>query len=337
MFSCLEGSPSCFFLNKNDSNAIKGILIILIVYGHNHVLCPNTESEGMMEYLYTFHIHGFFILPFFYQISKELSWSSIGNIIVRNWVPYLWICIFCWLSYSVVSGHYNFSWEHVSAFLNGTQSPIRKYFGFVFPWFLPTYCSFSILLLIAKRYKIVLGILALLGLWTTFMSWEDFYHFKNTIPLGIGLAVNFFFVGLLTFYINKISSWTKYIGGGIFVLLSICWWLNVPIGYLAQLMPVTFFLLLLSVLSLIKRTSFIQIIGRYSLSIYLFHMFLINVMYRVLPHDIVWGWVTLIVCLIVPLTVSIYINKTNFLRIILFPRSWGDLTLLYKKNESVIL
>lgn len=318
------------YLDREQSNTIKGVLIILIVFGHNHFLCPNTESGGMMEYLYLFHIHGFFILPFFYQTSKELSWSHIGNIVVRNWIPYLWICALCWLSYSVVSQHYDFGWGHIGAFLNGTQSPIRRYFGLVFPWFLPTYCSFSILLLIARRYKWFMCVVALLGFCTLLMSWEEFYRFKNAIPLGIGLAANFFFAGLLAFYINKIATWAKYIGGGIFLLLSICWWMDVPYGYWVQLMPATFFLLLLSVLPLIKGVSFLQTLGKYSLGIYLFHMFIINVMYVYLPHDWWWGWTCFFISILVPLILTIMISKSSCVSAVLFPKSWNNLIQFYK-------
>lgn len=314
------------YLDREQSNAIKGVLITLIVFGHNHFLCPNDGSSRLMGYLYLFHIHGFFILPFFYQTSKELSWSSISNIVVRNWMPYLWICMICWFVYSMIKHEFSFGIQHFYAFLNGTQTPIRQNFGFVFPWFLPTYCSFSILLLIAKRYKVLLWILALLGLWTSLMSWEDFYHFKNTIPLGIGLAINFFFAGLLAFYINKIASWVKYIGGGIFVLLSICWWMgDVPIGYMVQLMPATFFLLLLSVLTLIKRIPFLQTLGKYSLGIYLFHMFIINVMYKELSHEILWGWVTFLVSLCVPMALAMIIDRISMLRLLFFPKSWEEI------------
>ena len=54
---------STCYIDRNQSETIKGILILLIVFGHNHVLCPNTEIGGMMDYLYLFHIAGFFILP----------------------------------------------------------------------------------------------------------------------------------------------------------------------------------------------------------------------------------------------------------------------------------
>ena len=67
---------STCYIDRNQSETIKGILILLIVFGHNHVLCPNTEIGGMMDYLYLFHIAGFFILPFFYKTNLTPPKSS---------------------------------------------------------------------------------------------------------------------------------------------------------------------------------------------------------------------------------------------------------------------
>ena len=84
---------STCYIDRNQSETIKGILILLIVFGHNHVLCPNTEIGGMMDYLYLFHIAGFFILPFFYKTNKTISIEHIKSLVVRNYVPFFLICL----------------------------------------------------------------------------------------------------------------------------------------------------------------------------------------------------------------------------------------------------
>lgn len=50
------------YIDRDTSSVIKGVLIILIVMGHNKVLC-STDNKGA-DYLYLFHVICFFILPF---------------------------------------------------------------------------------------------------------------------------------------------------------------------------------------------------------------------------------------------------------------------------------
>ena len=69
---------SCFperSIDKKDSLAIKGLVILLIILGHNKLIsCEHLPF--LFGYLYTFHVGVFFILPTFYDIKK------------RNWVKY---------------------------------------------------------------------------------------------------------------------------------------------------------------------------------------------------------------------------------------------------------
>lgn len=312
------------YLERKPSEVIKGILIILIVFGHNHILSPNTESGGIMDYLYQFHVAGFFILPFFYQHSATLSWERVGNVIVRNWMPYLWICCLCWLAFSAVKGSFEFGCQHVMDFFLGTQTPIRRSFGFVFPWFLPTYCSLSIMLLVARKYRYVFLLLALMGCATFMMSWMEFYIFKNTVPFGAGLALNYFASGAITFAIHKYVKYGRYIGAFAFVALSVCWWLKLSLGVLYHFMPATFFLLLLTIAPLMN-SKWLQMLGKHSLGIYLFHVFVLNFLFRLLPHTQVWGWLEFIISLLISLLLIMCIDKVERLKRFMFPHSVKDL------------
>lgn len=56
-------------LSKDTTTAMKGLLILLIVIGHNHEIAP--ENSFLMSWLYSFHVLIFFILPFFYIKEKK--------------------------------------------------------------------------------------------------------------------------------------------------------------------------------------------------------------------------------------------------------------------------
>ena len=232
------------YIDRDTSSVIKGVLIILIVMGHNKVLC-STDNKGA-DYLYLFHVICFFILPFFYDTKKEITVKRLCDIVVRNWIPYFWICIACYVISSVANHEFNWDWSHVWAFVNGTQTPLLKNFGFIFPWFLPTYCSFYILYLFTNKYKHFYRLLTVLSLITWSFSWSQFHYFKGIIPFGIGLAIYYFGFGVLSFYINRLSVRMKYLGAFLFVLLSVDYWLDYSfLSYSYKLLPICFFLGLL--------------------------------------------------------------------------------------------
>ena len=311
------------YLNREYSDTIKGLLIILIVIGHNHVLCPNTESGGIMQYLYLFHVAGFFILPFFYNIRVDITWNSISKMLIRCWIRYFWICILCFVATCIMRHQFDFGWGNVCAFFYGTQSPIRKYFGFIFPWFLPTYCSLSIMLSFARKYRWLYILIFVGGLCTFFMTWEQFYLFKNNVPFGFGLALSYFGTGAIAFELNRYSYWAKYIGAIMFIALSVCWWMNVSVGISCKFLPSMFFLVLLCIVPYINY-GWLRILGRYSLGIYLFHVFFVNATYILFPHTTLWGWVGFMISLVIPFLMTMGIYRVIRLRKLLFPRSWNE-------------
>ena len=64
------------YLTRDESNIIKGILILLIVLGHNHFLMDG-EYVRLQIQLYKFHVIEFFILPFFYKMKADTSWEHL--------------------------------------------------------------------------------------------------------------------------------------------------------------------------------------------------------------------------------------------------------------------
>lgn len=311
------------YVSREVSENIKGILILLIVFGHNHVLCPNTEVHGIVEYLYMFHVVGFFILPFFYKPKNEISKNYMLSLIVRCFIPYFWICILCLLCNCIYTHECNIGICTLLAFIQGTQTPIREYFGFVFPWFLPTYCSFSLMLLLSRNHKYITFLLVLLSVWTWSMDWNTFYWFKNDMPLGLGLAISYFGFGYFAFFVNTLSKCAKYLSVVIFVLLSIAYWKCIDLYFLYKLFPMVFFLSIIAIVPLVK-CHFLRLLGQNSIGIYLFHMFFVNITYILLPQTPIWGWIEFIFSLLGSLLLAIVITKQDRFRKILFPKTLND-------------
>lgn len=320
---------TAYYIERNLSETIKGVLIVLIVFGHNHVLCPNTGRGEIMGYLYLFHVTGFFILPFFYLPKTDLSKKHIRDMVVRNWTPYVWICLLCWLCFSVYTKSFHFGLDTIGSILMGSQTHLSASVGFVFPWFLPTYCTFSILLCIARRYNWLMIVLTLLSIWIGTFSWDAFYHFKNSVPLGAGLAVAYFGLGVISFQVRKIWSKSYLITVPCFILLSVSYWCHLNFGHLYKLLPICFFLSLLE-LSKFMDTGFLRLLGRNSLGIYLFNVFFVDIMYLYFPHNAIWGIVGFVVSLIFPLLITILIYRLEIVRKIFFPRGMIDLKCLFK-------
>lgn len=318
------------FIDKKNSATIKGLLILLIVLGHNHVLCPNTVEHGIMGYLYLFHIAGFFILPFFYDIPSDTSWKCISAKIIRTWIPYFWICILCWIAYSVKKHNFIINIELVINFLRGTQTPIRESFGFVFPWFLPTFCSFSILLLYARKYKHLYISLSLTAFILWGLSWENFFVLKNAVPFGVVLAISYFGSGVLAFEFNRRFKYSRYFALLLFILMSMCYWNNIEIGYMYQLFPVAFFMSLLLVVPYINF-GFIRLLGNNSLGIYLYHMFFVNITYMMFPKTTIMGIVGFFISLFASLGINMLIYRIHTLRILLYPKNIDEIKTIFLK------
>ena len=75
-------------LSRDESSSIKGILMLLIVLGHDIPFVDWTDSWMVMVWLYLFHIHSFFLLPFLYPI-KPLDFYRFWNHIIRYYIKFI--------------------------------------------------------------------------------------------------------------------------------------------------------------------------------------------------------------------------------------------------------
>lgn len=316
------------YIDRERSAVIKGILILLIVIGHNHILCP--IDNRFMGYLYEFHVICFFILPFFYENKAPLSSQRVTNTVIRTWIPYLWMIILCYLAHGIYTKDFSISFRHVQAFITADKTFLGKYFGFVMPWFLPTFCTFTLLLGCARKYNLIYGGVMIWGIMNIFLPWKEFFVERQTVAFGLAYAVVYFINGAITYWIYIQGNWTKWLGLIGFIVLSICYWKQIHIFYLYLLFPTCAFLSLLLIVPYVKA-SLLNVLGKYSLGIYVIHLFINRIIELAVPHTFLWGCITLVLTLVSSIWIIAFIYKIENIRRLFFPKSFKELCSICKK------
>lgn len=143
-------------ITRDESSAIKGLLMLLIIFGHTSMLTTDFmtgERTYFWNWLYTFHVFVFFILPFIYGHKRKrnevetradgflVDYSYVAAEFKHNFIkmffPYLWFCVIsAFVFLSIGYGVFN-PQGMLYAFVFGEQSALGRYFGFNLLWFLP--------------------------------------------------------------------------------------------------------------------------------------------------------------------------------------------------------
>ena len=347
------------YLNKDESNAIKGILILLIIAGHTHYLVP--QLSPTFFYLYRFHVVCFFILPFFYSHKSSLSWNKIKDLAIKLYVPYLIFFVVCTTLYGISLK--NFSWFSVTgstqAFIIGSEELLKQESGFKFLWFIPAFFSFTMLKSLfdnaceilnpsANKKHLVfiasfLSIIALIGVicWFFPNQWKSFrLNYEQYVPFGMLTALRFFTLGIFTFLIIRFIPYIKYLGAIIFVILSIMYFINEgQIGInndafktiLPLIFPVCAFCLLLAGKKLWTYIPFMSELGKLSFPIYLVHVIVYNILEQIISYSILNAGVIYVSTIVISVFISLIITKINILQKLILPKGYNDFKSLFIK------
>ena len=146
------------YLTFEESSAIKGTLILLIILGHNHILAP---IEGrLFNYLYDFHVYGFFILPFLYNKKIDIKRITLLDGFIKLWGPYIFFFLLCYFVYQLEIAKDRLEiTEIIYGIFNASQRTIKSVTGFAFIWFLPAYYSMTIWMMILNNRNILISII----------------------------------------------------------------------------------------------------------------------------------------------------------------------------------
>lgn len=134
-------------ISRRDSTLLKGVLILLIVLGHNGILMGKSQGltpNELNKYLYSFHVYLFLILPFLYnvpQFTKERIKKDFMHL-----YKFYTIIFFVLLFVNITILKQDFGLANtINAYISGDQLKLNEAIGANFPWFLPT--MFSLLVL----------------------------------------------------------------------------------------------------------------------------------------------------------------------------------------------
>lgn len=310
-------------LSFEDSNAIKGIAIFLIILGHNHILVP--VGGPLFGYLYGFHVALFFIIPHFYERKIVFSFKSIQNIFVRTYVPFiLFFLAYYSLFHLVILKDGICIIEIFYTLFNASAGVLKENSGFIFLWFLPAYFSMTLFRILSSRNKFLQLSFAAIGIWML-LNWQYTWHVLFVeIPFGLSKGLYYYAFGVVALILLKKIPFMKYIGSFIFIVITFLFFLT-TFPKNEFLFGISAFMFFITSIKLWKKIPGLQFLGKYSLGVYLIHVLVYNVLERFLPKTIFFGFLDLIITLILSLGLTLIIMKNIRLRRLIFPKDFEDL------------
>ena len=125
-----------------EYETIKGILIVLIVVGHNTFVVEQTAAIELRAILYNFHVSSFLLLPFLFAASR-FSGPLVGDQMGRYLIPFLVFYTFASLLNALVHPDVDTTLasrlvEYLEGLIFASASEIEQSSGFRLYWFLPT-------------------------------------------------------------------------------------------------------------------------------------------------------------------------------------------------------
>lgn len=330
-------------IERSLSSGWKGILILLIVLGHNSLLCKfgNGESDfyEWRAWIYTFHVWAFFILPFMYGCKEMKLIEIIAHVrknAIKLLVPYLWMSIICVSIYRICGGVIDLPKVLLSFFV-GSQWMTSTYMGFHFLWFLPT--ILMVMIIRDVYYHSCLAVKSAICLLACFLWVAEYVPIHlgwlNYIPLNFTDSMKYAWVGICSRALLDVAlsnRLRRVMVLLVFILATVVFFIkfdndmeNMPSilkGVLFLVLPVTFGNLVV----FYKKNGnnkVLQMLGKYSLQIYLFHVMVYNILLRCILHfvepSMFVGLILLILTLCISLVVGVMINRYRPVKALLFP------------------
>ncbi len=323
---------SCFperSIDKKDSLAIKGLVILLIILGHNKLIsCEHLPF--LFGYLYTFHVGVFFILPTFYDIKKRNNTlQHATDVFIKLFFPYIIIYTLLF----VLNRFMNMSWSISDVFMyfvgmfSVDPNVIYETSNAQYLWFVPSFFIYSMVLDFFKKneygiVKIILPIAVVLYFWGDYIN-----NLLFRLPLYLIISFGSLIIveNIKTVYI-KILSVTSF---AILSVVIINGYLQ-PKGWVHLVMSISFFLIIYSYREIFGKMPMLKEIGKYSFPMYLFHFLIYNTLVLILPHTFLYSSIILILTISLSYIISWIIMK--YVQPYVFPNSFSELRNIWLKK-----
>lgn len=340
-------------ISRDASTAIKGLLMLLIVFGHINLLTTDFATGNktfIWHWLYTFHVYVFLILPFIYGYNKRSGVSEkqtekcidlhqviidLKHNLIKIGVPYCWFFLFSAIVFVIIGGGRFDLKGMLYAFFFGNEPLLDKYIGFNFMWFLPAMLALTTLKSIYynsnKTTKIVIiSISIVLWLLTIFKVISQ-SKVGMYVPFAISQAFYFIVLGLVSRHIVEKKRPIYYRLPVILILISgltmLGYYYNTHLisiwTTLRLAMPILMFLLLYNICDILIQSKLLMFIGSYSLQIYLVHVFVINAFElffsRFVKQSIGLGIFIYVLALGFSCGLALVMVKIPFFKTLLFP------------------
>jgi len=318
-------------LTFEQTNRLKGLLILLIVFGHISQLLEQFGS--LHSTLYSFHVVSFLLLPFLFN-KDRLNIKNIFKNLRRIYIPFT---LFFLLSLTIFS-FLEHRFDPISALISwgiGSSAFLKIDTGLRVFWFFPALMSTVLLLMIYNSLslytrKIFFIFMFILHILIPFVPKEYLFYF----PLSSYISIYLFTIGITVKYLYENLDYSKYtwlISGLFIALLFLAYGSDFSLAsaifpnikentlnFILQdlIMISSFFALILWS----KKIKFLETFGYYSLGIFTIHPFIVQALNKLYPWEtfaeglVKFILIILITYLIVRIIYFFNINK------ILYPR-----------------
>lgn len=282
-------------LTFEQTNRFKGLLILLIVFGHISQLFEQYSS--LHATLYSFHVVSFLLLPFLFN-KDILNFQNIKKNLRRIYIPYTLFFLLSLLIYSILKQQFN-PLSAITGWFIGSSALLKIDTGLRVFWFFPT-LMFTLMLImlfntLSKSKKKIFFFLMTLGhLLIPLIPKVYLFYF----PLSSYVSIYLFVIGITVQYIYNNLNYTNYpiwlytllfitalylAYGSNFSLASAIFpnILDNPYNFILQsiIMVLGFFTLLMWS----KEIHSFEFFGKYSLAIFTIHPFVIQALNIVYP------------------------------------------------------
>jgi len=284
-------------MRRLEIDSLKGILISLIVLGHNYFF--SKYAEPWFNGLYNFHVASFLLLPFLFS-NANFTGRTIKDRVCRILAPHFSFLFLALAAYFIVFvdkdllALLDWSKDVVLALLIENEELFDQAVGFRHFWFLPAMTLLWLLIVVydnIDRGRRRLFVIAAIT-WHLSIGWLE-SPWLLYLPWGSALIGYLVLPGLIVRAIDRRVSWNRYLDLLLVCVWGLVFWLYVDQGWYIGLAgdPYMFSaarldrllmhdaFLLLSFFALLRlgwwlgHTLF-PALGRMSLQIFLIHPFL---------------------------------------------------------------